>query len=320
MALGRFLLVLLATLLCAPAFAQAFPTKPVRMVVPWPTGGSADIVTRLVAQKLSEIWGQPVNVENRGGAAGNLGAELVARSAPDGYTLMYGAMSTHAMNQWLYPKMTFDPVRDFDPVCLMLIGTTVLVAPASLPANSVGELIALAKARPGKLTYASVGNGSFSHLAGEMLRLGTGIDVVHVPYKGGNPALVDLVGERVDYLFIGAPPTIPFVKAGKLKNLAVADAKRATTLPDVPTVGETVPGFDLSVWAGILAPAGMPRPLLDQINRDIRRAIDDPGTRAKLVELGSVMVGSTPDEFRARMVADADKWGRIIRQANVKMD
>jgi len=320
MALVRSLLLVLAALCCAPASAQEFPAKPVRIVVPWPTGGSADIVTRLVAQKLSEIWGQPVNVDNRGGASGNLGADIVARSAPDGYTLMYGAMSTHAMNQWLYPKMSFDPVKDFDPVCLMLIGTTVLVAPTSFPANSVGELIALARSKPGRLTYASVGNGSFSHLAAEMLRLGTGIEVVHVPYKGGNPALVDLVGERVDFLFIGAPPTIPYLKAGRLKNLAVADAKRAATLPDVPTVGETVSGYDISVWAGILAPAGMPRPLLEKINRDVRRAIEDPDTRAKLVELGSVMVGSTPDEFRARMVADAEKWGRIIRQANVKLD
>ena len=300
--------------------AQEFPNRPVRLVVPWPTGGSADIVMRIVSQRLQELWGQPVVVENRGGAAGNIGAELVARAAPDGYTLLYGAMSTHAMNPWLYTKLSFDPVKDFEPICLMVVGTTVLVVPAGMPVNSVQELISLAKSKPGQLNYGSVGIGSFSHLAGELLRSGANIEVTHVAYKGGAEALVDLVAGRLDFLFTVAPSALPYVKSGKLKLIAMADEKRSASFPDLPAIAETLPGFDISLWSAVLAPAGTPRPIVDRINRDIRRVLEMPEVRARLVELGSVMVASTPDEFRTRMQADAAKWRRVIREAGVKAE
>lgn len=317
----RLLLAGLLSLLMLPVgHAQEYPNRPVRLVVPWPTGGSADIVMRVVSQRLQELWGQPVVIENRGGAAGNIGAEMVARAAPDGYTLLYGAMSTHAMNQWLYPKMTFDPVKDFEPICLMVVGTTVLVVPANSPANSVQELIAIAKAKPGQLNYGSVGIGSFSHLAGELLRSGANIDVTHVSYKGGAEALVDLVASRLDFLFTVAPSALPYLRSGKLKLIAVADEKRSASFPDVPAIAESLPGFDISLWSAVLAPAGTPKPIVERINRDIRRVLEMPDLKSRLVEMGSVMVASSPEDFRLRMQSDAAKWRRVIRDAGVKVD
>jgi tripartite-type tricarboxylate transporter receptor subunit TctC len=302
------------------ASAQDYPTKPVRMVVPWPPGGTADLVTRQVSQKLQEMWHQPVVIDNRGGAAGNIGAELVAHAAPDGYTLMYGAMSTHAMNQWLYPNMAFDPVRDFEPICNMLVATTVLLAPANSPAADVKQLIEMAKQRPGKLNYASVGQGSFSHLAAELLKQSAGIDVVHVPYKGGAPALTDLLANRVDFLFIAAPAAMPHIRSGKLKVLATGDATRAPAFPNVQTVAEVVPGFDISVWSGILGPAGMPPDIVNKINADIRKVLAQPEMRTRIAEQGAVIVAGTPQEFGARMRADAEKWGRIIKTSGAKAE
>jgi tripartite-type tricarboxylate transporter receptor subunit TctC len=317
----RWLLAGLLSMLMLPfGHAQEYPNRPVRLVVPWPTGGSADIVMRVVSQRLQELWGQPVVIENRGGAAGNIGAEMVARAAPDGYTLLYGAMSTHAMNQWLYPKMTFDPVKDFEPICLMVVGTTVLVVPANSPANSVQELIAIAKAKPGQLNYGSVGIGSFSHLAGELLRSGANIDVTHVSYKGGAEALVDLVAGRLDFLFTVAPSALPYLRSGKLKLIAVADEKRSASFPDVPAIAESLPGFDISLWSAVLAPAGTPKPIVERINRDIRRVLEMPDVKSRLVEMGSVMVASSPEDFRLRMQSDAAKWRRVIRDAGVKVD
>jgi len=315
-----FVAVLLSLLMTSFGYAEEYPNRPVKLVVPWPTGGSADIVMRVVSQRLQELWGQPVVIENRGGAAGNIGAEMVARASPDGYTLLYGAMSTHAMNQWLYPKMTFDPVKDFEPICLMVVGTTVLVVPANSPANSVQDLIALAKTKPGQLNYGSVGIGSFSHLAGELLRSGASIDVTHVAYKGGAEALVDLVAGRLDFLFTVAPSALPYVKSGKLKLIAVADEKRSASFPDVPAIAETIPGFDISLWSAVLAPARTPKPLVDRINRDIRRVLEMPDVKARLVEMGSVMVASSPEDFRVRMQSDAAKWRRVIRDAGVKVE
>ncbi|MGD9944261.1 MAG: Bug family tripartite tricarboxylate transporter substrate binding protein [Burkholderiaceae bacterium] len=318
----RPLFACLLSLLTAsvPAVAQEFPTKPVRLVVPWPTGGSADIVTRIIGQKLQEVWKQPVIIDNRGGASGNIGGEFVARSAPDGYTLMYGAMSSHAMNQWLFPKMTFDPVKDFTPITIMANNTTVLLVPASSPVNSVSDLIARAKANPGKLNYASIGNGSFSHLAGILFLRSASLDAVHVPYKGGNPALIDLAAGQVDFLFIGSASATSYVKEGRLKLLATAGAKRSSGFPNVPTVAETVPNFELSVWNGILGPAGMPKPLVDRINRDIRRVLEMPDVRSRLTDLGAEVVGSSPEEFGAQMRADAATWQKIIRDAGIKLE
>ncbi len=302
------------------ATGQAYPTKPVRMIVPWPPGGSGDLITRQVSQKLEQMWKQAVVIDNRPGAAGNIGAEFAARSAPDGYTLMYGAMSTHAMNQWLYQGMTFDPVTAFEPICNMLVATTVLVAPANTKFSNIRELIAAAKERPGKLNYASVGAGSFSHLAAELLRQGTKVDIVHIPYKGGGPAMTDLLAGRVDFLFTAAPAAMPHIRSGKLKLVATGDATRAPAFPDVETVAEVVPGFDISVWSGILAPAGTPKALVDKINADIRKVLAQPDMQARIAEQGAVIIASTPEEFGARMRADAAKWEKIIKASGTKLD
>ncbi|MGE3926463.1 MAG: Bug family tripartite tricarboxylate transporter substrate binding protein [Lautropia sp.] len=305
---------------CWVAAAESYPAKPVRMIVPWPTGGTADIVTRVVTQKLETIWGQPVVVENKGGASGNIGSELVTRAAPDGYTLMYGAMSTHAMNQWLYSKMTFDPVKDFTPISMLLISTTVLVVPGDSPLRSVADLIAHAKASPGRLNYASVGNGSFSHLAGELLKSRAGIQATHVPYQGGAPAIVDLLAGRTDFLFIAAPPAVPHIRSGKLRLIATADATRSSAFPDAPIVAETIPDFDIGVWSAFFAPPGTPRAIVDKINRDVRQVLQMPEVRQKLQDLGAEIIGSTPEALAARMRQDAEKWGGIIKATGVRID
>ena len=312
-----FLAVLLAPL---PADAQAYPAKPVRMIVPWAPGGTTDILARVIAQKMSEKWGQPVVVDNRGGAAGNIGSEAVARSPGDGYTLLLGTMSTHAMNQFLYAGMTFDPVNDLAPISLVANVATVLVVHPALPVNSVNELIALAKTRPGQLNFASGGVASFNQLCAELLKIMTKIDIVHVPYKGGGPAVADLVGGKVDMLFTGAPVTMSHIKAGRLKLLAVTDTQRSAALPDTPTMGESLPGYEFNNWYGMMAPAGTPKPVIDWLNAEILRILTLAEVREKFTGLGADPTPSTPQKFAAVMKADAEKWGRIIRQAGVRAD
>jgi len=255
---ARIALALIA-LSCGAVLAQgtAYPTKPVRLVVPFPPAGTTDIIARAAAQKLSEAWGQQVVVDNRPGAAGNIGSELVSKAAPDGYTLEMGTVGTHAINPSLYAKMPYDHVRDFVPIVLVAGVPNVLVVNPSLPVNSVQELIAYAKANPGKINFASSGSGTSIHLSGEMFRTITGVDITHVPYKGSAPALTDLMGGQVQIMFDNLPSSLAFIKAGKLKALAVTSATRATALPDVPTMVEAgVPGFEASSWFGMLAPAG----------------------------------------------------------------
>src|SRR5438034_5972010 len=237
----------------------AYPTKPVRLVVPFPAGGTTDLLARAAAQKLSEAWGQQVIVDNRPGAAGNIGAELVAKAAPDGYTLLMGTVGTHAINASLYAKMPYDHVKDFAPVILVAGVPNVLVVNPSLPVHSVQELIAYAKANPGKLNFASSGSGTSIHLSGELFKVMTGVQMTHVPYKGSAPALQDLLGGQVQLMFDNLPPSLPQIKAGRLRALAVTSATRAPALPDVPTVAEAgLPGFEASSWFGVLAPAGTP--------------------------------------------------------------
>jgi tripartite-type tricarboxylate transporter receptor subunit TctC len=228
------------------AHAQAYPSKPVRLIVPWAAGGTTDILGRVLGQKMAEKWGQPVLVENRGGAAGNIGTEAVVRAPADGDTLLLGTMSPHAMNQFLYTGMSFDPVKDLAPISLVANVATVLVVHPSLPVNNVNELVALARSKPGTLNFASGGVASFNHLCAELLRMTAKIDIVHIPYKGGGPAVADLVAGKVDLLFTGAPVTLPHIKAGRLKLLAVTDSRRAAALPDTPTVGESLPGFEFN--------------------------------------------------------------------------
>ena len=316
------LLLFVASLLLSrsDAAAQNYPAKPVRMIVPWAPGGTTDILGRVIAQKMSEKWGQPVLVENRGGAAGNIGGEAAVRSPADGYTLLLGTMSSHAMNQFLYEKMSFDPVADLAPISLVANVATVLVVHPSLPVNSVNELVALARAKPGQLNFASGGIASFNQLCAELLKMPAKIDIVHVPYKGGGPAVADLVGGKVDMLFTGAPVTMPHIKAGRLKVLAVTDSQRSAALPDTPTMGESVPGYEFNNWYGVMAPAGMPRPVIDVLNAEVHRILALPDVRESFSELGADPMPSTPEKFAAVMKADAEKWGRIIKQAGVRAE
>ncbi len=317
LAFASFALTLFAP---APAHAQAYPSKPVRLIVPWAPGGTTDILGRILGQKMGEKWGQPVLVENRGGAAGNIGTEAVVRSAPDGYTLLLGTMSTHAMNQFLYSSMTFDPVKDLAPVSLVANVATVLVVHPSLPVNNVNELVALARSKPGKLNFASGGVASFNQLCAELLKMTAKIDIVHVPYKGGGPAVADLVGGKVDMLFTGAPVTMPHIKAGRLKLLAVTDSRRSAALPDTPTVAESLPGVEFNNWYGVFAPAGTPRPIVDFLNAEVLRILALPDVKERFSGLGAEPTPSTPEWFAAVMAADAEKWGRVIKQAGVRAD
>jgi tripartite-type tricarboxylate transporter receptor subunit TctC len=300
--------------------AQNYPAKPIRMVVPWPPGGTTDILGRVLGQKLSESFGQPVVIDNRGGAAGNIGSEAAAKSPPDGYTLLLGTMSTHAMNQFLYSKMTYDPVNDVAPISLVANVATVLVVHPSLPVSNIKDLVVLAKANPGKLNFASGGVGSFNQLCAELLKLTAKIDIVHVPYKGGGPAVTDLLGGQVEMLFTGAPVTMPHIKAGKLKVIAVTDSKRAAALPDVPTIGEALPGYEFNNWYGVMAPVGTARPIVDKLNAETARILALPDVREKFTSLGADPTPSTPDKFGSVMKSDADKWGKIIKLTGARAD
>ncbi|MGH8617573.1 MAG: Bug family tripartite tricarboxylate transporter substrate binding protein, partial [Burkholderiales bacterium] len=302
------------------AWGQAYPSKPVRLIVPWPAGGTTDILGRVIGQKLSETWGQPVVIENRGGAAGNIGTEVVVRAPADGYTLLFGNMGTHATNQFMYTGMTFDPVTDLAPLSLIANVGTVLVVHPNLPVKNVKDLVALAKARPGQLDYASGGVGSFNQLCAELLTLMTKINIVHVPYKGGAPAVADLLGGHVAMLFTGAPVTMSHIKAGKLKILAVTDSKRVGALPNVPTVGESIPGYEFNNWYGFLAPLKLPRAQVDKVNADLAKVLALPDVKERFSTLGADITPSTPEKFGALMKADAEKWGKVVKAAKIKAD
>jgi tripartite-type tricarboxylate transporter receptor subunit TctC len=318
---GRAFLLLIVSLAASPlALGQTYPSKTVRVVVPWPPGGTTDILGRVIGQKLNELWGQPVVIENRGGAAGNIGTEVVVKAPPDGYTLLFGNMGTHATNQFMYTGMTFDPVADLAPISLVANVGTVLVVNPHLPVKNVKELVALARARPGQLDYASGGVGSFNQLCAELLKLMTKIDIVHVPYKGGAPAVADLLGGHVVMLFTGAPVTMPHIKAGKLKILAVTDSKRIGALPDVPTMGESIPGYEFNNWYGFLAPLKLPRAQIDKVNADLAKVLALPDVKERFTGLGADITPSTPEKFGAVMKADAEKWGKVVKAANIKAD
>jgi tripartite-type tricarboxylate transporter receptor subunit TctC len=316
----RPLLCLLSLIFAPWLHAQNYPAKPVRLIVPWPAGGTTDILGRVIGQKLNEAWGQPVVIENRGGAAGNIGTEVVVKAPPDGYTLLFGNMGTHATNQFMYSAMSFDPVADLAPIGLVANVGTVLVVHPTLPVKNVKELVALARARPGQLDFASGGVGSFNQLCAELLKMMTKIDIVHVPYKGGAPAVSDLLGGHVAMLFTGAPVTMSHIKAGKLKILAVTDSKRVGALPDVPTVGESLPGYEFNNWYGFLAPLKLPRGLVDRVNADLARVLALPDVKERFTALGADITHSTPERFASVMKADAEKWGKVVRAAGVKAD
>jgi len=319
--LHRFALGALLALVATAASAQTYPTKPIRLVVPFPPGGATDILARDVAQKLTEAWGQQVIVDNRPGAGGNIGSELVAKSAPDGYTLEMGTVGTHAINASLYAKMPYDHVKDFVPVILVAGVPNVLVVNPAVPANSVAELIAYAKANPGKLNFASSGNGTSIHLSGELFKFMAGVQMTHVPYKGSAPALQDLIGGQVQLMFDNLPPSLPQIKAGKLRALAVTSLARAPALPDVPTMAEAgLPGYEASSWFGVLAPAGTPPAIVTKLNAEIAKWLATPEAKEKLSKQGANAAGGTPEDFAKHIAAETAKWAKVVKDSGAKID
>ena len=317
----RFAFGALLALVATAASAQTYPTKPIRLVVPFPPGGATDILARDVAQKLTEAWGQQVIVDNRPGAGGNIGSELVAKSAPDGYTLEMGTVGTHAINASLYAKMPYDHVKDFVPVILVAGVPNVLVVNPAVPANSVAELIAYAKANPGKLNFASSGNGTSIHLSGELFKFMAGVQMTHVPYKGSAPALQDLIGGQVQLMFDNLPPSLPQIKAGKLRALAVTSLARAPALPDVPTMAEAgLPGYEASSWFGVLAPAGTPPAIVTKLNAEIARWLATPEAKEKLSKQGANAAGGTPEDFAKHIAAETAKWAKVVKDSGAKID
>jgi len=324
----RLLSALLTTLLAwsaAPTQAQApaaqpFPTRPVTVVVPFPPGGGTDVGARLVAQKLSLKWGQPVLIDNKAGASGMVGADVVARAKPDGYTLLVGNVGTQSVNPSLYKKMSYDPDRAFAPVSMIAELPLVLLITPSLPYQSVKDLVAAARSEPGKLSYASSGSGGAPHLAAEIFRKSGGVNMLHVPYKGGGPAVTDLMAGHVDILFATVLESIGHIKSGKLRGLAVSSASRSPALPDMPTVGESLPGFDTGSWIGMLAPAGTPPALVEKISADVREVLTQPDTRQTLILQGATPLGLTPAAFQARIDADRQRYGRIIRESGITIE
>jgi tripartite-type tricarboxylate transporter receptor subunit TctC len=308
-------------MLCAAlAMAQPYPGKPIRLVVPFPPGGSADIIGRTLAQRLSEQMGQPVVVENRAGASAIIGSEYVAKSPPDGYTLLLGNVGSMTIHPFLYPNLPYDPIKDFAPVTLVGAVTSVVVVTASLPVNNIAELVAWAKANPGKLNFTSSGAGSSTHLTGELLRLRTGIKMEHISYKGSAPALVDLIAGNVQLMFENLPSVLPHIKAGRVRALATTAAKRSSALPDVPTMIEAgFAGFDMVSWQGILVPAGTPQEIVARLNSEIVKALQTREVRDGYAKLGVDVLGNTPDQFAAYIRQEQAKWSNIVKDAGIKL-
>jgi tripartite-type tricarboxylate transporter receptor subunit TctC len=304
-----------------PAQAQSYPFKPIRFVVPFPPGGTTDIISRLIAQKLTESLGQPVIVENKAGAGGVVGADSVAKAVPDGYTILMGTSGPIAISPSLLKNIPYDPIKDFAPITTVVVVPNMLVVNPSVPANSVQELIALAKARPGRLSFASTGNGATPHLAGELFKLATNTDILHVPYKGSSPAVNDLIGGQTSMMFEQIPAVLPHVKSGRLRALGVGGARRSPALPDTPTISEAgVPGFDVSSFFGVLAPRATPAPIVSKLNAEIVRILSAPEVREKLTAQGAEPETSTPEQFAARIKAELEKWAEVIRKSGVKAD
>ena len=321
----RTLLAILAAMLSivatGPVVAADYPTKPIRLVVPFPPGGTTDILARAVAQKLSETWNQQVIVDNRPGAGGNIGSDLVAKAAPDGYTLVMGTVGTHAINPNLYSKMPYDHVKDFAPVILVAGVPNVLVVNPSLPVHSVKELIDYAKANPGKLNFASSGNGTSIHLSGELFKTMAGVQMTHVPYKGSAPALADLMGGQVQLMFDNLPSSLGLIKGGKLRAIAVTSAARAAALPDVPTIAESgLPGFEASSWFGVLAPAGTPHDIVAKLNATIAAWLATPDAKEKLLAQGAIAAGGSPEDFARHIDRETAKWAKVVKASGAHID
>lgn len=313
--------VALALASMQPAHAQSYPDKPIRIVIPFPAGGGPDLVARLIAPKLTEALGQPIVFDYRVGANGTIGNEFVARSAPDGYTLLMGAAGALTVAPHVYAKVQFDTFKDFEPIALVGTSPYIVALHPSVPAGSVAELTAYAKANPGKLNYGSSGTGGLPHLAGELYERLAGVDLVHVPYKGIAPAITDLVGGQVQLLFGDVGLVLPHVKAGNLKAIAVTSKQRATPLPDVPTMIEAgVPGYQMGTWWGLLAPAGTPRPIVARLSAEVRKALSLPEIQSAFKARSLEYELTTPEQFAARIRDEYDTWGKIVKEANIKSE
>jgi tripartite-type tricarboxylate transporter receptor subunit TctC len=316
----RALLFILAAILPSLAVAQPYPSKPVRIIVNFPAGGIADLYARIIAQKVQESWGQPVVVENRTGAGGNIGADAVAKSAPDGYTLNMSAIGPHAVNVSLFSRMLYDPVKDFAAVALVLEAEGLLVVHPSVPASSVAELIAYARASPGRLTFASAGMGTASHLAGELFKTMAKVEMTHVPYKGNVPAITDLLAGQTSLIFATMPTVLPHAKAGKVRALATIGAARSAAAPELPTIGESLNGFEVNNWIGLFAPAGTPPDIVRRWNGEVMRIMQSPEIQARLPNEGARFMPMTPEQFGAFQRSEIAKWAPVVRASGARVE
>ena len=314
------LVALTAMPLATWAQAGAYPDKPVRFIVPYPPGGGTDVIARIVQQKFQAALGQPIVIENRGGAGGSVGTEAAAKSAPDGYTVLF-TLSSHTINPAIFPKLSFDTVKDFEPVGMVASLPQILVTQPQFPANSVAEMTAMAKAKPGTMAFASVGNGSPGHLAGAMQALRTGVALTHIPYRGGGPAVTDVMGGQVPTLWVSIPAAAQFVKLGKLKALAVSTVKRSAAFPDVPTMQEAgVADFEVDSWYAMFVPAKTPRAVIDRLNKALNAVVGDPEIREKLLAQGAEGVGGTPDALGKVVANELPRWAKLAKDANIKAE
>ena len=317
----RALLAVMITMFVSSAVAQVYPAKPLKLILPFPAGGPTDIVARLIGQRLTESFGQQVVIDNRPGGGGLIGGQLAAKSPPDGYTIYLGGITTLVLSTYVHKNMPYDPQRDFLPVTQATMQPLLLMTHPTLPAKTLKDYLALARARPGEINYATSGPGGSGHLAGEFLRLMTKINIVHVPYRGAPPAINDLLAGQVQSMFGSPLAVVPHIRVGKIHAVAVTGDKRSIAVPDVPTFAESgLPGYDASTWNGIMVPAGTPRAIIDRLYTEIAKILRAPNTIERLAYDGSVAVGSTPEEFAAYIKAEHVKWAKVVREANIRVE
>ena len=320
MNIPKTMVAMLFFVCAAGAFAQGYPNKLIRYIVPWPPGGGGDVISRMLSPRLSEALGQQVVIDNRGGAAGNIGAELAAKSPPDGYTIVFAYSGTHAINPSIYSKMPFKE-SDFAPIIWLSSVPELVVVHPSLPVKTVKELIALAKAKPGQLTYGSAGSGAINHLAGELFNMMAGTQLIHVPYKGGGPAVIALLSGEITLIFIDPASVVQHIKSGKLRAIAATSARHALAMPELPTVAEAgVPGYEVTSWNGILIPAGAPAAVIRRLNGELNTIINAPDMHARMIEFGYEPVGGPPEKFGEHIRAEIAKWAPVVKAAGVKVD